>query len=458
MRAIFLCKWALILCCCTGMLTSASAQVAISESDAVPNASAILDLQSSDRGFLVPRVTTAQRTGIANPAAGLLVYDMNTYSFWYFENLAWKEIEGGIHDRISDDDGDTQVLTEKNNDEDRIRFEVNGEAPMTIRENRVGIGIINPISTLHLRSDSTNVDLTLERTSDGYPSQLIFKGGSTQFNVGSPAADRFRITAAGKESFTIDPDGNVGIGFASPDSKLTIRDSSAAALTFKSYDNSAPLGIAFKNVGTLFTWSMHRQDAGSNKADLVFAGGASADPALLPERMRIKNTGEVGIGTSAPDQALHVVGNIKMEDGNESMGKILVSDTSGVASWADPNTSLAVPDTALPIPIRYHGDYLYVSPVDNADSLAWQMAIDTCASLVAYGFDDWYLPTKLELDAMYKQSYLITGLSQTKSAKYWSATALDDTYAYTQRLDYGGPDPDDKALVEGYHCRCVRKD
>lgn len=34
----------------------------------------------------------------------------------------------------------------------------------------------------------------------------------------------------------------------------------------------------------------------------------------------------------------------------------------------------------------------------------------------------------------------------------------DATYAYTQRLDYGSPDPDDKAETSGHNCRCIRKD
>ena len=41
----------------------------------------------------------------------------------------------------------------------------------------------------------------------------------------------------------------------------------------------------------------------------------------------------VGIGTSIPDTKLHVVGNIKMVDGNQATGKVLTSDAAGVASW-----------------------------------------------------------------------------------------------------------------------------
>ncbi|MCB0347697.1 MAG: hypothetical protein KDD37_02630 [Bdellovibrionales bacterium] len=47
----------------------------------------------------------------------------------------------------------------------------------------------------------------------------------------------------------------------------------------------------------------------------------------------VKNSGDVGIGTTTPDEKLHVVGSIKMVDGNQGVGKVLTSDANGVASW-----------------------------------------------------------------------------------------------------------------------------
>ena len=53
---------------------------------AVPDASAALDVRSSGQGLLVPRLTAAQRLGIAAPATGLLVYQTNggaQAGFWF---------------------------------------------------------------------------------------------------------------------------------------------------------------------------------------------------------------------------------------------------------------------------------------------------------------------------------------------------------------------------------------
>ena len=49
----------------------------------------------------------------------------------------------------------------------------------------------------------------------------------------------------------------------------------------------------------------------------------------------------VGIGIATPTEKLHVEGSIRMVDGNEGVGKILVSDADGVGSWTTAPTSAA---------------------------------------------------------------------------------------------------------------------
>lgn len=66
---------------------SVSAQVGIGTN--TPNNSAMLEVQSSNRGILFPRMTSAQRAGIATPAAGLYVFDTNTNSLWYYNGALW---------------------------------------------------------------------------------------------------------------------------------------------------------------------------------------------------------------------------------------------------------------------------------------------------------------------------------------------------------------------------------
>jgi hypothetical protein len=56
-----------------------------------PDASSILDIESTSKGILIPRMTTTERNNIATPATGLQVYDTDTKSFWYYDGTSWKE-------------------------------------------------------------------------------------------------------------------------------------------------------------------------------------------------------------------------------------------------------------------------------------------------------------------------------------------------------------------------------
>jgi hypothetical protein len=58
----------------------------------VADASAILEVNSTSKGVLLPRMTTSQREAITSPANGLLTYDNTTNSFWYNRNGNWTEI------------------------------------------------------------------------------------------------------------------------------------------------------------------------------------------------------------------------------------------------------------------------------------------------------------------------------------------------------------------------------
>jgi hypothetical protein len=73
-------------------LCSFSQGIAINTNNATADASSLLDISSHDKGVLIPRLRTSERTAIANPSFGLLVYDVDTRSFWYFDNGNWKEI------------------------------------------------------------------------------------------------------------------------------------------------------------------------------------------------------------------------------------------------------------------------------------------------------------------------------------------------------------------------------
>jgi Head domain of trimeric autotransporter adhesin len=55
-----------------------------------PHPSAALDVSSSNKGFLPPRMSSSQRTGIANPKKGLMVYDTTQNEHVYFDGGKWR--------------------------------------------------------------------------------------------------------------------------------------------------------------------------------------------------------------------------------------------------------------------------------------------------------------------------------------------------------------------------------
>lgn len=57
-----------------------------------PNACAILDVTSTTKGFLLPRVTTTQRNAIAAPIKGLLVYNTTTNQLEDYDGTVWAAV------------------------------------------------------------------------------------------------------------------------------------------------------------------------------------------------------------------------------------------------------------------------------------------------------------------------------------------------------------------------------
>ena len=56
---------------------------------ATPEPSSILDISSTDKGMLAPRMTTVQRIAILSPADGLLVYDITEKGFYFYDSSSW---------------------------------------------------------------------------------------------------------------------------------------------------------------------------------------------------------------------------------------------------------------------------------------------------------------------------------------------------------------------------------
>jgi hypothetical protein len=54
--------------------------------------SALVDIQSTTKGFLIPRMTTTQRDAITSPAEGLEIYNLTTHTKEFYNGTVWKTI------------------------------------------------------------------------------------------------------------------------------------------------------------------------------------------------------------------------------------------------------------------------------------------------------------------------------------------------------------------------------
>jgi uncharacterized protein (TIGR02145 family) len=69
------------------------AQVGINTN--TPDASSALEIESTTGGILIPRLTETQRDAITEPATGLMIYQTNqTTGFYFFDGTVWTKIDG----------------------------------------------------------------------------------------------------------------------------------------------------------------------------------------------------------------------------------------------------------------------------------------------------------------------------------------------------------------------------
>ncbi len=81
---------------------SAFAQIAVTTDGSAPDASAMLDVISTDKGFLPPRMTTLEISTIPNPAEGLSVYNTTTHKPVYYNGAHWMDYDGTEMLKIGD--------------------------------------------------------------------------------------------------------------------------------------------------------------------------------------------------------------------------------------------------------------------------------------------------------------------------------------------------------------------
>lgn len=67
-------------------------QVAVNMDGSLPDSTAALHVDSDSLGFLPPRMTTAQRDAIVDPADGLMIYNYDNHRIEYYDSQNWRQM------------------------------------------------------------------------------------------------------------------------------------------------------------------------------------------------------------------------------------------------------------------------------------------------------------------------------------------------------------------------------
>ncbi|MBK9075607.1 MAG: hypothetical protein IPL77_11635 [Flavobacteriales bacterium] len=347
----------------------AAQNIGINANGATPNTSAILDIDVSalvgaKKGLLIPRVTTAERNAIPTPATSLLVFNTTAARFEYFDGATWVPFVGGGTLDQAYDFGGAGVGRTITADAGAVTIDGTDGLVSTgttgigaVAPSGAGIRMVwNPRKNAFRAGAATGTEwdpanIGLGSTAFGTEtrasgSQSTALGNSSVASAGRSTAMGNHTTASGLESTAM---GDFSI--ASGDQSTAMGRNTIASgriSTAMGLDNTAPsIGETVLGIGATFytpTLNGATQWRAANATDRLLVVGNSidvdndfiVDGAERSDALVVLKNGNTGIGSSTPADRLHVVGNIRMVDGNQAVGRVMVSNANGTATWVDP--------------------------------------------------------------------------------------------------------------------------
>jgi hypothetical protein len=332
-----------------------------------PNTSAALDVNSTTKGFLIPRMTGAQRLAITTPATGLLVYQTNSTvtpvsspGLYIHDGAGWKLIA-----KMEDITAPEQYWL----------HHTTGNYVYTA--DSVGIGTSTPDEKLQIVSGK--VEISDNRT--GQSPHLIFDSPNTTAKEGglqwrrvadtmasfnyvnnTSTANYVRLSVgapARSDDLTVNTAGEVGIGSHSPLGKfhigpyngdnMVIHDADGIIQFYESSNiiGDPPIKRGFIQItdGDLRAGT----NSGNNTGKFIVRTNGA-------DRMFVDAGGDVGIGTPFPITKLHIIDGQDAGMDGSSNGFIMVGETSGTNLLIDNNEIVARSGVSTPATLNLQND------------------------------------------------------------------------------------------------------
>lgn len=320
------------------------AQVAINTNGNDPDASAILDIQSTSKGLLIPRVSTSEKDAILNPAEGLMVYDSTTSSFWYYSNSVWNRVgaaAGALNiEELEDGLSDTSFLF----------LGMGAGTPETYAHFNTGIG-----------PDALgSIGFGIYNTAIGYETLKNLTNGSYNTAVGSEALHN------NNSSF------NTSVGTHSLRSSTSGSENTALGYQSMAYVSTGSRNTVIGSNANLFN-SLGNENvilganAGSNSSSSgsIFIGYTAGQNEFLDNKLYIENSnsatpligGDFSTDLVELNGDVEISGTIKIEGGIPGANKILTSDANGNASWENNNAATELNELTDAV---YDGSSIYI--------------------------------------------------------------------------------------------------
>jgi Head domain of trimeric autotransporter adhesin/Chaperone of endosialidase len=338
-----------------------------------PNPSAQLDVTSTAKGMLIPRMTEAEKNAIPSPAQGLMVYNVTSNSFQYYNGLSWLNISH------------SGIISGTANKVAKFNSPWGLTANTLITDNGTGVAINttnalpNSSALLDMTSNNKGVLIprmtTAERNAIATPATglLVFDNSTNSFWFYNGTAWAELVAGGGSSKWNLNGinisnnnSGNVGIGTGTPQARLHVTDSSVLFSANGSLP-SAPGNPPIQGAGRRMMWYADKSAfrAGfvvgsewdkNNIGNYSFATGANTTASgTWSTAMGSLTTASgtwstaMGLATTASGERSTATGAQTTASGNGSTAMGLGTEASGTGSTAMGNSTIASGDksTAL---------------------------------------------------------------------------------------------------------------